>query len=683
MKQQEEFWNKLLSSLEKYTWSYLFKTIYNKIIGVNYFILVKNFFKRTILLFLDLFDDLKRKDHLWIKARKRLFFTKVKHFVIIVFSSYYSVSYLYDIFERRNWLAEDRKRPYEYNPYNFTVKEWDNAMIDAFAGYNYYYEVMKIPDNIFDMWYHMALYIFMLNLFYFSSFFFRSVHEVFYNRDCWTAIIIFSGCFLYLNNWFFGEICLGYLYTYSYIPFWFLYLGTYLIFNYFQWRYEDEEEYLESWSNRVFFQLNKLPDLMGLPEITKYDGSLHKLPNIYTVDPDTEVTQLIFERKRRYADVQPGGIYYQLYHNTFWSYDYSRDLFENIGDNIKKTFRYFWLDMHVEPMVETFYEFLHRYYKETGVLMSGDSDAARQKREVIILPWNHKKRLKGKTPQQLFLYNFWTRDSIPIFIRWAYLFVWFYFEYRETKYYLKKKKVYKRIKTLFFWRSLKRFFGFKVKDDSNFFKFTDGYVIKVKGLPRVFFKNDPGFDINLYNRPEVQYESIPIQIKNLFLNIYINFVYFFKTFFGSSSFWISVLFFWRDYSPVRVFSRWFFGQIILHYILVVLEFILLIPYRIYKTFDICIYLIYSAFKFYYILNILYWSFLLNLLYWFKVVFHVLFKRTRPVGPFRYYNASPWRQYKVENFWKGFYWLFRKNRNKVFNLTSKESFLIWSKKKNNK
>jgi len=54
-----------------------------------------------------------------------------------------------------------------------------------------------------------------------------------------------------------------------------------------------------------------------LPELTDFDGNLHRLPDVYCIDPDIEVTMLIYEKKRRYKEVQPGGKIYELYHKIF------------------------------------------------------------------------------------------------------------------------------------------------------------------------------------------------------------------------------------------------------------------------------------------------------------------------------------------------------------------------------
>lgn len=677
---KDDFWVKLLSVFEKYTWGGVFRKLLNLLKFFTFSNLIR-IFKIVILGFWDFFEDFKRKDHLWIKTRKRLFFVKLKHFFISIFSSYYIISYLYDIYDRRNWLAENPRKANDFNPYNMTKKEWDDIMLDAAntAGIDYFGESFRIT-HLFDMWLQIALFIVFLNVFFFTSFFFRSVHEVFYSKDTVAVMLIISVFFFYTNNWMFGEVCLAYFYHYTIIPYWFLYLSNYLIFNYLQWRYEDEEEYLEAWANRYGTQLAEMPDLLPLPKLSKFDGNLHTVPNIYSVDPDMEIIDLIATKKRRYQDVQPGGLYYELFNSTFWRYDVDKDLVENIRDNIKKTIVYIFHDLNVEPALETFHEFLHRYYKEAEVeLVGGSSSLIKQK---IIIPfWNDRERhLSGKSHAQMFGYTYWIRPGIPLLIRWCYLFVWFFFEYRIAKSYIKWAKMDKKLVNLSFWKNLRRFFGLKVEDDSGFFRFTDGYVIKHRGIPRIFFKNDPAFDINIYNRAEIQYESIPVQIRNLFYDIFKNIGYFVLNFFGSFKFWVSVLLFWREGSPVRTFSRWIFIDNIWYYILIFIRFIVRVPYRIYKIFDIIIYIVYSILYLYYSINILYWSFLLNYLFSVKMMFRILFRLTRPVGSFMFYNSSPWRRYKVNQFWRGFYLFFGKFVKKFSKLNQRESFLVWSKER---
>jgi hypothetical protein len=72
--------------------------------------------------------------------------------------------------------------------------------------------------------------------------------------------------------------------------------------------------------NQLFFKGSDLieSDLYDLPEMSPYDGTLHKLPNIYTIDTTFEVEKLIETRKERYQDVTEGGESYDLYHGKFW-----------------------------------------------------------------------------------------------------------------------------------------------------------------------------------------------------------------------------------------------------------------------------------------------------------------------------------------------------------------------------
>jgi hypothetical protein len=275
---------------------------------------------------------------------------------------------------------------------------------------------------------------------------------------------------------------------------------------------------------------------------------------------------------------------------------------------------------------------------------------------------------------------YWVRSDVPLVFRWCYLFVWFYSEYKLVKPALilagyDKKSIY-----VSFWKNFKRFFGLKIKDDSGFFKFSGGYVIKHRGIPRVFLKSDPAFDVKIYNKGGVLYDSILIQIYNIFYKIINDIKYFIFNFFGSFKFWISVLLFWQKGSPTRTFFRWIFIDNIWYYFLYIVRFVIRVPYRMYKVFDIGIYIVYSILKIYYFINVLYWSFLLNCLFTVKMCFRILFRLTRPKGPFTFYSASPWRRYKGEKFWKGFYLFFNRYIKKISKTYFRDSFLVWTEKK---
>jgi len=101
-KKRDKVENFIIYIIEKCTWSYLFiklKYLLNPFNIVKFFI---NFIKRNVLSLLYFFFGFKEKDYLWFYAKKRFFLTKIKHFFILMFSSYLGLSYLYDMYIRRN-----------------------------------------------------------------------------------------------------------------------------------------------------------------------------------------------------------------------------------------------------------------------------------------------------------------------------------------------------------------------------------------------------------------------------------------------------------------------------------------------------------------------------------------------------------------------------------------------------
>jgi hypothetical protein len=151
--------------------------------------------------------------------------------------------------------------------------------------------------------------------------------------------------------------------------------------------------------------------------------------------------------------------------------------------------------------------------------------------------------------------------------------------------------------------------------------------------------------------------------------------------FGSINFWVSVLLFWKKTSPTRLFFYWIFVNVIWEYFIL---FILNLPYRYLKLLYFLKNCIFLFFHFFYSINILYWSFLLYSLSFLSFFYRILFKKVKPVGPFNYFNPSPWRQYKVEDFWKNFSFLFRRRSIlPVRKYKLEGSFLIWSKERKKK
>jgi len=84
---------------------------------------------------------------------------------------------------------------------------------------------------------------------------------------------------------------------------------------------DDVEDVEDGFINHIYYFFVDPPvenDLLTLPEIEPYDGSLHVKPNVYALDADFEIESLIAQRKKRHADVSEGGELYELYHSTFW-----------------------------------------------------------------------------------------------------------------------------------------------------------------------------------------------------------------------------------------------------------------------------------------------------------------------------------------------------------------------------
>jgi len=104
-----------------------------------------------------------------------------------------------------------------------------------------------------------------------------------------------------------------------------------------------------------------------MPALEDFKGTLHKVPNIYAVDPDEEVLELIADKKYRYQELQPGGIMYSLYKQLFWYIDYNEGLIPNVKRNVLNTIALFYRDLHVEAILPTLIDFMEKYYRDIKI----------------------------------------------------------------------------------------------------------------------------------------------------------------------------------------------------------------------------------------------------------------------------------------------------------------------------
>ena len=630
---------------------------------------------------------------MWLYAKKRFFLIKVKHFFILIFTSYFGLGYLYDIYARRNWVSLDN-----FKVVNIPKKEFDRRILRELVPikgrhqqeepwhYVYYFERFELAHSV-DMWIHVMSFVLIINFFFFLSFFSRTAHEVVYDEDNRQIFIIIFFGFCYSFDLLFGNYCFIYIGMFSFIPYYVIHFCFFWLFNFLAWFTEDPDTYTDGWLNQLFFKGSDLieSDLYDLPEMSPYDGTLHKLPNIYTIDTTFEVEKLIETRKERYQDVTEGGESYDLYHGKFWKWDWNKEILDNIDYNMTRTFRYIWYTTcQIESsFVETLYEFLNRYYKSIAFIAeveygfrADDYIISNSINEIEMLSWSDESRSLDKEDRSLFVCNLWLTD-FPLLLRWGYLLYWFYIEYKLNKIFSKLSVPAKKSTLIFFLPSFKRFFGFKI-EEKQIYKYKDGYV-SFDIIPRVYLKTDINFDWELYNRPDIEYESISMQVYTLLIKIFNNSIYFILNFFGSFRFWIAVLLFWKEGSPFRTFFYWFFVFVLWKFVFIFLKFIISIPYRLYSIICFINKCFYNVFWSIYYLNIFYWSFLLNCFYWIRFVFRIILKKNRPSGSFNYFNPSPWRNYNVTKFWKKFLILFKVNIPKAFKLHQKESFSVWSRK----
>lgn len=543
-KKREKIENFIFGIIEKYTWGYLFnKLIYflNPFNILKFFINFIYFIKRNILNLLYLLFDFKEKDTLWINAKKRFFFTKIKHFFILMSLSYFGLGYLYDMYSNRYWAMGSysqililSKKTYESNLLKVLVPIKGRNEKEEPWHYRYYFERFQL-SHILDMWVHILSIIIIINVLFFISFFSRNVHEAIYNFD----VVLLNGFILYAFchgfNVFFIKYCFYYLELFNFTAYYLINFSLLLLYCMVAWFSEDPEDYTDSFLNQLFFKASDFEnDLDVLPEITPYDGTLHKLPNIYTIDTTYEVQKLIQTRKDRHAAVVEGGLAYEIYYRTFWKWDWNKEIVENISHNWNKAvdyYFYFVVNQQIVFIAESLYEFLNRYYKSISFIAEVEYGFRADQyiisnipEEIEMLPWYDEMRFGDKEKKSLFVYNSWLKD-LPLFIRWGYLLYWFYIEYNLNKIIVKYDNFDKKIKIVPLWSSLKRFFGFEVVE-KQIYKYKDGYV-KFDIVPRVYLKTDFEFDWDLYSKPDLVYDSISVQINKLLIKLFHNIIYFF------------------------------------------------------------------------------------------------------------------------------------------------------------
>jgi len=189
----------------------------------------KNFVKIVILEILDTIREFTARDIMWIEARKRMFIPKLKHFCLSLLGSWYSISYIWQILKRRNWLAEDPSRPNDWRGDYLTMPQHNQLMLDSYADRMFYGEYFRV-EHLYWMCLNMSIYIIMLNVFLFIAFFSRTMHEIFYKREWLVVVLMFSCCYLYTENWLLCDLGLAYAYHYGYGPFFFIAFGK--LFNF-------------------------------------------------------------------------------------------------------------------------------------------------------------------------------------------------------------------------------------------------------------------------------------------------------------------------------------------------------------------------------------------------------------------------------------------------------------------
>ncbi len=705
----------------------------------NYlYIRITTFFIKYILKFLDLWASLNRYDETWSLIRKRFFFRKLFLFLLFFVLSYILISDTYEMYIHRFYSLYYEEMPdavnlnafYEgYNLYKHRLKDWDDVVMldfntqgsiwaedDDFIPIAFFYKTFAIK-SILEMWLYNGIYLMCISTCLFFSIFFRNLHNAMYGdrvlvANLWMLFWLYLMC----TCWFYWEIILS---IYHYMPrdivFYFLWGCTWTLHWTLSIRFDDDDigfelYWYDEYDRDVLFE--------AIPRLKNENPDcLEKLPDPYALDPDAVLKTLLEEKQHRVVTTNPGGMAYQMYRYEYYSYDRYKSIWENIRENWDKFYAYVVTEIGRESWVnsnkETMREFLTRYFEEmSGPLTTTIIDPITGKEEEVIVEAEEKEFTFATIkmiPFDLFLTKnlsvtfisiYWTNFSIPSFIRRCYKVYVFFHLYNLIKKMVKEhnkgKKNHFSVDFVYFsfLENFKFFFGYKNHQEIlEFSTFSSGYIVTdyskirssslfFKPLFRVINMSDKRvFNKKLYNLfRQHQYLAFSfLGLKRLVWKL-LNLKHFIFDFFGSINFWISVLLFWKEMSPTRIFCRWLFITIIWHYVKMCISFIWLLPYRYKRLISFFKNYIIQIFRLCYSFNIIYWSFLLYSLSFLSFSYRILSKNVKPVGPFNYYNSSPWRHYKVKGFWKKFFFLFRrKSLLKVHKLNLKGSFLVWSKK----
>lgn len=173
--------NFVLNILEGRYLNFILKKL-NIFIYIKFF---KNFIKKIVLILLDFFVTFKTKDYLWLYAKRRFFLSKIKHFFLLIFVSYYVSSYFYDIYYRRNWISRN------FSLHAINKKNWDKMIMTDFylnsvqienaplePLYSFNNENFQL-SHMFDMWLHVISFILIINFFFLFRFFLKQCMKFF------------------------------------------------------------------------------------------------------------------------------------------------------------------------------------------------------------------------------------------------------------------------------------------------------------------------------------------------------------------------------------------------------------------------------------------------------------------------------------------------------------------------
>jgi len=619
-----------------------------------------------------------------------------------------------------------------YNLYKVRINEWDQdvALGFLYAGSQgeeellqrslFFYKKLS-AKSLLEMWLYVACFLTFINLYYFLALFSRTFHQLCYGSDFVKFWMVTLGA-LFFSCWFFFDFiwtiynCLPYhilfyifwIYTYLY-PSWLVSLSDVYEFNedeLLKWTIDDYEtlfDYVapfDDWEDQ---------DPLGLDN----------LPDPYSTDVKDVLQDLYQEKERKEMDTREGGVTHDAYYGGLFKYESHKGPWVNLKENFARLFKLISviLSPYEDNTSSNLHEISERFLDEGWVSdkIESEYDVLTGEYEeyivtklslyirVVMPSWNS---MNSKVSVNNL---YWVSSDVPSFIRLFYKIYWFFHEYLILKKIVEehntgKKKYFEDCYVILnFWENFKSFFGYRERSGvfkHGFVLYDDGYLLKEDPFdpeeveeaeesihtPFYYIRNtDKNFDSDLYNL-FYEYENVTNPLKKRSqLDKLKMFLLFIKKFvlnlFGSINFWVSVLLFWKKTSPTRLFFYWIFVNVIWEYFIL---FILNLPYRYLKLLYFLKNCIFLFFHFFYSINILYWSFLLYSLSFLSFFYRILFKKVKPVGPFNYFNPSPWRQYKVEDFWKNFSFLFRRRSIlPVRKYKLEGSFLIWSKERKKK